>query len=45
MYMYKSYRQRDAVWFDADWLWGWWWWWRRAGGCREVRESGLMNVL
>lgn len=39
MYMYKRYRQSDAVWFDSDWAEG------GGRGCREVRESGLMNVL
>lgn len=37
MYVYKRHRQRDAVWFDSDWPGGTRW--------REVRESGLMNVL
>lgn len=40
MYMYKTCRQteKNLVWFDPDWL-------AQSGGCRKVKESGLMNGL
>lgn len=45
MYMYKRYRQSDAVWFDSDWPWGMQ---RgqgvRADGCFVILRRGLHEV-